>query len=259
MIEATTSSSLDLDVDAGRERVEALERVDRLRCGLVDVDQPLVGADLEVLAGVLVLERGPDHAVDVLVRGQRHGAGDAGAGALRRLDDLAGSAIDGVVVVRLETDSDLVCGDGSHFFFQLLPGADAPLSRRRGTAPCSWGAAPGFMSLQRPPFSGRIKGRPRGRPSWSLLENLGDDPRAYGTAALSDGEPKALVHGDRVDELDRHLDVVSRHHHLGALREVRNPRDVGRPEVELRPVSGEERRVASALLLLEAIDLGLEL
>src|SRR4051794_14153941 len=100
---------LDLDVHARRE-VDPLERVDGLRRRLVDVDQALVGADLEVLARVLVLERRADHAVDVLVRRQGHRAGDAGAGALRRLDDLTSSAIDGVVVVRLETDPDLVCG-----------------------------------------------------------------------------------------------------------------------------------------------------
>jgi hypothetical protein len=52
----------DLDVDAGGQVVEPLERVDRLRRRLVDVDQPLVGADLEVLLRVLVLERGADHA-----------------------------------------------------------------------------------------------------------------------------------------------------------------------------------------------------
>ena len=34
---------------AGREVVQALERVDRLRGRLVDVDEPLVRADLEVL------------------------------------------------------------------------------------------------------------------------------------------------------------------------------------------------------------------
>src|SRR5919106_4567052 len=99
---------LDLDVDPGRERVEALQRVDRLRGRLVDVDQPLVGADLEVLARVLVLERRADHAVDVAVGRQRHGPGYGGAGAGGGLDDLAGSAIDGVVVVRLEPDPDLV-------------------------------------------------------------------------------------------------------------------------------------------------------
>jgi len=37
----------DLDVDSGRQRVEALQRVDCLRRWLIDVDQPLVGADLE--------------------------------------------------------------------------------------------------------------------------------------------------------------------------------------------------------------------
>ena len=42
--------------------------------GSMDVDQPLVGADLEVLARVLVLERRADHAVDVLLGRQRHGA-----------------------------------------------------------------------------------------------------------------------------------------------------------------------------------------
>src|SRR6266542_2592183 len=66
---------LDLDVDAGGQVVEPLERVDRLRRGLVDVDEPLVRADLEVLLGVLVLERGADDGVDVLLRGQRHGTG----------------------------------------------------------------------------------------------------------------------------------------------------------------------------------------
>src|SRR5918996_2750505 len=75
----------DLDVDAGGKVVEALERVDRLRRRLVDVDQALVRADLEVLARVLVLEGRADHAVDVLLRGQRNRAGHGRAGAGRRL------------------------------------------------------------------------------------------------------------------------------------------------------------------------------
>src|SRR3954451_15307498 len=53
----------DLDIHAGGKGAEPLERVDRLRRGLVDVDQALVRADLEVLLGVLVLERGLDHGV----------------------------------------------------------------------------------------------------------------------------------------------------------------------------------------------------
>ena len=40
--------ALDLDVDAGRQ-VELHQRVQRLLGGLEDVEQPLVGADLELL------------------------------------------------------------------------------------------------------------------------------------------------------------------------------------------------------------------
>src|SRR5689334_21929024 len=97
-------------------------------------------------------------------------------------------------------------------------------------------------------LSDHTEGRLERAGPWPLLETLGDDPRAYGEPPLADREPKSLVHGDRRDELDRHLDVVSRHHHLGALRKVRSPRDVGRPEVELRAIAREERRVAAALL-----------
>src|ERR1700733_8657264 len=64
VIEALGGES-DLDIHAGREMVEALERVDRLGRRLVDVDQSFMGADLEVLARVLVLERRADHAIHV--------------------------------------------------------------------------------------------------------------------------------------------------------------------------------------------------
>src|SRR5881275_215983 len=45
------SDELDLNIHTGGEVIEPLQRVHRLRGGLQDVDQPLVGADLEVLAG----------------------------------------------------------------------------------------------------------------------------------------------------------------------------------------------------------------
>src|SRR5918994_3421426 len=102
----------DLDVHACGKVVEPLERVDRLRRGLMDVDQALVRPDLEVLLGVLVLEGGPHHGIHVLLRRQRHRARDGGAGPRRGLDDLLGRGLDGRRVVRLETDADLVLGYG---------------------------------------------------------------------------------------------------------------------------------------------------
>src|SRR5256714_14420489 len=113
-IPAEPLDQLDLDVDAGRQVVEALERVDRLRSRLEDVDQPLVRPDLEVLARVLVLERAADDAVDVLLGRQRHRTGDARARARCGLDDLSRGRLDRRVVVGLEPDTDLVLGERSH-------------------------------------------------------------------------------------------------------------------------------------------------
>src|SRR5215204_4024030 len=92
-----------------------------------------------------------------------------------------------------------------------------------------------------------------------LLDDLGDHARADGAAALANREAQAGVHGDGLDHLDLHLHVVARHDHLGPLGQLRDAGDVGRAEIELRPVPVEERGVAAALLLLEDVHLGLEL
>ncbi len=55
------------------------------------------------------------------------------------------------------------------------------------------------------------------------------------------------------------FDVVAGHDHLGAGREFHDARHVGRAEVELRTVVGEERRVTAAFILVEDVDLGFEL
>src|SRR4051812_7617691 len=101
-------------------------------------------------------------------------------------------------------------------------------------------------------------GPPNGGPS-QLFDYLGHDTRPDGSPALSNGEPEALVHGDRLDQLDLHLGVLSRGHELTAVRELDDAGDVGGAEVELRPIAGDERRVTATLLLLQAVDLRLVL
>src|SRR5581483_4679700 len=81
---------------------------------------------------------------------------------------------------------------------------------------------------------------------------------ADGAAALADGEAQALLHGDRLDQGDGHAGVVTGHHHLGALGEGHHAGHVRGPEVELRTVVVEERRVAATLVLGQDVDLGLE-
>src|SRR5215510_7420715 len=98
-------SHLDLDVDARCER-EPHQRVDRLEAGIQDVDEPLVGADLELLPAVLVDERGPQDGELLDPRGQRNRTDDIRAGPLGRLDDLGRRLIEQPVVVGLEADPD---------------------------------------------------------------------------------------------------------------------------------------------------------
>src|SRR2546426_5235116 len=93
----------------------------------------------------------------------------------------------------------------------------------------------------------------------ALLQDLGDDAGARRAAALADREAQRLLHRDRRDQLDRHLRVVPRHHHLHPPRQLRRPRHVRRPQVELRPVPLEKRRVPPPLLLRQHVHLALEL
>src|SRR5882757_7113743 len=97
---------------------------------------------------------------------------------------------------------------------------------------------------------------PRGR---ELLEDLDDLAGAPGAAALANGEGQALLHGDRLDEIDLHLGVVTGHDHLGALGQLDDAGHVGGAEVELRAVVLEERRVPATLVLAQDVDLGVEL
>src|SRR4051794_22215918 len=92
-----------------------------------------------------------------------------------------------------------------------------------------------------------------------LFEDLGDDARADGAAALADREAHLLFETDGGDELDRHRDVVARHDHLRALGELARSGHVRRSHVELRTVVREERRVTAALFLLQDVNLALEL
>src|SRR3954453_11528350 len=79
--------------------------------------------------------------------------------------------------------------------------------------------------LPSPPLSPSSPCLPR------LLNDLGDDARADGTAALANGEPQALGQGGGLEQRDLHLDVVPRPDRLGALGEVRRAGHVRRAEV----------------------------
>src|SRR2546430_11362129 len=127
---------LDLDVHA-RRQAEAHQGVHRLRVRIEDVDESLMGADLELLARVLVDEGPADDAELLDLGGQGNRTRDAGAHALRRFDDLVCRAVERPVVEGLEPDPDpLPC-----HYLMISPTTPAPTvrppSRIAKRRPCS--------------------------------------------------------------------------------------------------------------------------
>src|SRR5436305_3728339 len=100
-------SQFDLHVDAGGE-IELHQRVDRLRRRLHDVEQPLIGPHLELLARLLVDVR---RAVDgelLDARRQRNGAADQSTRATRRVGDVASGLVEHSMIERLQANADVL-------------------------------------------------------------------------------------------------------------------------------------------------------
>ena len=98
---------LDLDVNPSR-KIQLHQVVNRLGIRIHHVDQTLVGADLELVARVLV-DKGLAHDGELLdARRQRNWSDDASAAALCRLDDLLRRLIQKAVVIRLEANANFL-------------------------------------------------------------------------------------------------------------------------------------------------------
>src|SRR5437763_415777 len=106
---------------------------------------------------------------------------------------------------------------GMRILFCVIAANLGSLGRTEGGPGCYWG----------PPPKARVSNER------VLLDDLGHHPGADRATALADSKAEALVHGDRLDQLDRHLHVVARHDHPRALGQVGDAGDVSRAEVEL--------------------------
>src|SRR5204863_7732831 len=87
------------------------------------------------------------------------------------------------------------------------------------------------------------------RPWRPSFYDLGDDAGADGAAAFADRKAQPLVHRNGGDQFDLHRNVVARHHHLGALRQLHRAGHTGRAAIKLWPAVAEKRRVPPPLLL----------
>ena len=81
-----------------------------------------------------------------------------------------------------------------------------------------------------------------------LLDDCSNSTGTYGSAALTDSETETLLHSYRMDQLDRHFYVITRHAHLYTFRKVADTCYVSCSEVELRTVFVEERSMTSTFI-----------
>src|SRR3989304_7484631 len=88
-LEPNVGARLELDLNIHpRWQLQAREGIDGLGCGLQDVDETLVGSDLELLPGVLVDVGRPDDAELPDASGQGHWTRNHGPTPLCRLHNL---------------------------------------------------------------------------------------------------------------------------------------------------------------------------
>src|ERR1700731_1196086 len=139
-VRMTCPSELDLDVDAGG-KVELHQRVHRLRRRVDDVDHPLVRANLELLARLLVDVRRAQHGELLDLGRQWDRTPHPRAGPLGGVDDLARRLIEHAMIVGPEPDADVLtidchasplfpAGDepANRIIFTVMPGLDPGLS-----------------------------------------------------------------------------------------------------------------------------------
>src|SRR5208283_621560 len=211
---ASALLELDFDVDA-RGEVELAQRVDGLLGRLKDVEQTFMGTNFKMLARLLVNMRRAVDGEALDASRQRNRPGDAAAGAPDSIHYFAHRLIEQAVIVRLEAYAYLV----------VHPGNTAP----------DWLSAPLHLSQL-------LRSSP-------LLQNFRNYAGADRLAALADSKAQSLVHCHGRYQLAEDLDVVARHHHLGALGQGEHAGHVGGAEIELRAIAGEKRRMAAAFVL----------
>jgi hypothetical protein len=119
---------LDFYVNAGGQ-IELHQRIDCLLRGLENVEQALMGSDLELLPRFFVHVRRTQDGVLVLHRGQRNRPGNLRAGTPRRLHNLARRLIQDAVVVGFQPDANSFFSN--HCFISLTPSGLSSLAKLR--------------------------------------------------------------------------------------------------------------------------------
>jgi len=98
------SRSLDLDIHP-RRKAQLIEGLDRLRGGLHDIDQSLVGSNFELLSRLLVNRRSGQNRVSLDSRRQRDRSVNLGMRSLGSIYNVLSTLIQDRVIISLHSNS----------------------------------------------------------------------------------------------------------------------------------------------------------
>src|SRR5690606_33937661 len=193
------------------------------------------------------------HSVPLLAGRQRNRTTHLSPSTFRGFHDFLGGLIDQAMVKSLQPNTDLlVLHYDRSVHFPIPNGRTTPVERRRNCTDAPGGCQSLISQTKRAPKGALFAKAHR------LLDDLGHHAGANGAAAFADGEAQTFFHGDRSNQGDGHLDVVARHHHLHAFRQLDVTGHVGGTEVELRTVALEERGVTTTFFLAQHVHYAFE-
>src|SRR5580693_5762574 len=255
---------LNLHIHA-RRQVQLHQRIHRLLRRLENIEQPLMRANLELLPRLLIHVRRTQHAVLVLHRRQRNRPRDLCPSAPSGFNNLARRLIQNAVVVSLKPTANPLFSN--HVSLSLTPpGVAGRKEPAASSKPHHLSCHPerDAFCLAKDPGAPREHSRKERENAKSrvrrasLLNNLRNRSRTHRMPAFANGKPQALFHRYRRDQLNHQRNVVPWHDHLSSSRKLGNSSDIGSPQIKLRTVSLEERRMPSTLFLRQDVNLSLE-
>ena len=91
-----------------------------------------------------------------------------------------------------------------------------------------------------------------------LLTDFCNHSCADGPATFTNSELQPIIHGDRRDQLDLYVNVIARHNHFSAFRQLNDSRHVRRAEKELRPITIEKRCMPAAFFFGQNVSFSVE-
>jgi len=91
-----------------------------------------------------------------------------------------------------------------------------------------------------------------------LSQDISYNTGANSTPTFTDSEAQAFVHRDGGNQLNHHLDVITRHNHFNPFRQLTSASNIRSTEVELGTIAFKKWRMTTTFVFAQDIDFRLK-